>query len=162
MTLDEVEELTRLAMRRLASSVTVVSSRDDEARFAMTATSVTSVSLEPPSLLVCVNKITQLYAMLLAKQPFAVNILGREQQEIANVCAGDKQGEARFSVGVWDTHPDGPPILLGAQANLICDTDAFLDYGSHGIFIGRIIDIMIGDDLHPLIYVDGEYTGISD
>ncbi|TNE38844.1 MAG: flavin reductase [Alphaproteobacteria bacterium] len=162
MTLEEVEEMTRLAMRRLASSVCVVSSRDDETRQVMTATSVSSVSLEPPSLLVCVNKMTQLYPLLVARQPFAVNILGREQQEIAHVCGGDKQGDARFGVGLWDTHPDGPPVLLGAQANLICDTDAFLDYGSHGIFIGRIIDIMIGEDLHPLIYVDGEYTGISD
>lgn len=162
MTLEEVEELTRLAMRKLASSVTVVTSRDQEARQAMTATSVSSLSLEPPSLIVCINKTAAMYPVLLAKHPFAVNILARNQEEISDVCSGAKRGDERFSVGVWDTHPEGPPILLGAQANLICDTDGFLDYGSHGIFVGKIIDIRTEEGVDPLIYVDGRYTSTCD
>lgn len=162
MTLEEVEELTRLAMRKLASSVTVVTSRDDAARQAMTATSVTSLSMEPPSLLVCINKNAALYPLLLAKHPFAVNILSRAQEDVSANCGGAKQGEDRFSDGVWDTHPDGPPILLGAQANIICDTDGFLDYGSHGIFVGKVIDIKLEEGLDPLIYVDGGYTSTCD
>jgi flavin reductase (DIM6/NTAB) family NADH-FMN oxidoreductase RutF len=161
MTSEKVQELTRQAMRKLASSVAVVTAQDAEARQAMTATSVTSLSLEPPSLLVCINKSAAIYPLLLAKQPFAVNILSRAQERISELCGGGEQGD-RFSEGTWEDHVDGPPMLADSQANLICACDGFLEYGSHGIFVGRITDIKLCDTIDPLIYVDGKYTSTCD
>ena len=162
MTLDQVEQMTRLAMRKFASSVAVVTAQDEDTRQAMTATSVTSLSMDPPSLLVCIHKSAAIYPLMLAKQPFAVNILSRSQEIIAANCSGDKRGDERFSDGTWVNHADGPPMLQGAQAVLICSSDGFLDYGSHGIFVGRVVHVSVDEGLDPLIYIDGAYTSTSD
>ena len=109
-----------------------------------------------------VNILPQVNPLMLAKQPFAVNILSRAQEQISANCGGEKWGEERFSEGTWEAHADGPPVLQDAQAVLICSSDGFLDYGSHGIFVGRIIDVAVDEGLDPLIYVNGAYTSACD
>jgi flavin reductase (DIM6/NTAB) family NADH-FMN oxidoreductase RutF len=148
---------TRLALRRLASAVAVVSCRHGEARHAMTATAVNALSMHPPSMIVCVNRTTSFYSAVSSAQEFGINILHRSQIEISIGCGGTAQGEDRFGSGIWAERA-GVPILTDAQANIVCSREAKLDYGSHAIFIGRVTSVDIHGDVDPLIYVDGRYT----
>ena len=160
----ELTEGLRAAMRRHAQGVTVVSALDGNgARVAMTASAVTSVSFDPPSLLVCVNRSSSLYPALSERLPFCVNMLSRGMEEIANRCAFGESGDERFALGNWSSETDhGLPYLKDAAANLFCQPEASLDYGTHTICVGRLFAISLGaDSLSPLIYVAGAYHGID-
>jgi flavin reductase (DIM6/NTAB) family NADH-FMN oxidoreductase RutF len=160
----QLDEGLRLGMRRLASGVCVVSCKVDRQRFAMTASSVTSLSDSPASLLVCVNASAAIKPFLVKGQAFAVNILGADQEEISNKCAGSSSGEERFSVGPW-SRPDesGAPFLKKAQAVFFCEVDNDnYQYGTHHIVIGRLTNVVIPEvDAAPLIYANGQYQRIT-
>ncbi|USE35016.1 flavin reductase family protein [Endozoicomonas sp. SCSIO W0465] len=122
------------SMRRLASSVTVISSANGEQRHAMAATAVTSLSVEPPSVLVCVNQSTAMHALLEEGVDFCVNVLSREQEQVSAMCGGRAQGEARFQTGNWTSSDEGLPYLSDAQSVLICEQDGKYSYGTHTIY----------------------------
>ena len=146
------------ALRRLASTVSVVTCRQGGCNFAMTATSVSALSMEPPSMLVCVNRSAAFYGALRHADEFAINVLSRAHVAISRLCSGEAKGDSRFGVGRWDTG-GAAPILADAQAAIICRKDAELDYGTHTVFMGRILSITTNGEIDPLIYVDGQYTG---
>jgi flavin reductase (DIM6/NTAB) family NADH-FMN oxidoreductase RutF len=148
----------KLALRRLASSVSVVTCRHDGHNYAMTATAVSALSMEPPSMLVCVNRSAGFHAALSQADEFAINVLSRAHVAISKVCSGGANGEDRFGVGYWDTRA-AAPVLIDAQAAIVCRKDNELQYGTHTIFMGRIVSIAMNGDVDPLIYVDGKYTG---
>ncbi|MCV6614559.1 MAG: flavin reductase family protein [Cellvibrionaceae bacterium] len=151
-------EAMKQGMRRLASGVGVVTARTETQRLAMTASSITSVSDQPASLLVCVNRATSLCAALQVGSAFGVNILGREQQQISNICAGAEQGEARFQTGHWYDNNAGIPLLADSQVSFSCVVDQCHPYGTHHIVIGRIEAVELGGEvIDPLIYLDGGY-----
>lgn len=149
----------KLALRRLARSVAVITASDgDGVRYAMAATAVSEVSCDPPSMLVCVNRSASLYPILRAGAPFAINVLHRSHVAIAQCCAGVVKGEARFQQGDWHTSKAGPPRLADAQASLVCENVIQIDHGTHGIFIGNVLESYISGTPEPLIYVDGEFA----
>jgi flavin reductase (DIM6/NTAB) family NADH-FMN oxidoreductase RutF len=148
----------KLALRRLASSVSVVTCRDGGRNYAMTATSVSALSMAPPSMLVCVNRSAVFHRALNRANEFAINILGRGQVDISRLCSGGAAPESRFDVGAWDTRA-AAPVLIDAQAAIVCSKDKELEYGTHTVFMGRIVSISVNGDVDPLIYVDGQYTG---
>ena len=148
---------TKLALRRLASAVAVVSCRDGETRHAMTATAVNAMSMQPPSMIVCVNRATTFHGAISAATRFAINILHRSQIDISMECGGQARGEDRFGQGAWGEEAE-VPILTDAQARIVCTKEAKFDYGSHTIFIGRVTSVGIYGEVDPLIYVDGKYT----
>jgi flavin reductase (DIM6/NTAB) family NADH-FMN oxidoreductase RutF len=154
---DPLAAQTKLALRRLASSVAVVTCRDDQARHAMTATAINAMSMQPPSMIVCVNRSAAFHAAISSAAGFAINILHRNQVEISMGCGGQARGEDRFGYGAWGEEA-GVPILTDAQARVVCAKEATFDYGSHTIFVGRVTSIDIHGEVDPLIYVDGKYT----
>jgi len=148
----------KLALRRLASSVSVVTCRHDGRNYAMTATAVSALSMEPPSMLVCVNRSAAFHGALNGASEFVINILRRTHVDISRLCSGGASPESRFNVGNWDMHAPAP-ILIDAQAAIICRKDKALEYGTHTVFMGRIISTAMNGDVDPLIYVDGQYAG---
>ena len=147
-----------LAMRRLARSVAVISCSDGERRYSMSATAVDSLSTEPPSLLICINRTSSIFPPLNKGAAFCVNVLSAQHQHIAIDCSGRLKGEERFSTGNWQNSDHGVPYLHDAQASLICTQDGRFDYGTHAIFIGRVEQVLISGEVDPLVYVDGVYT----
>ena len=104
-----LKDALRQAMRRLTSAVCVVTTEHDGGRYGMTATSVTSVSLDPPSLLLCVNRLARLHDPLVRRGSFCVNILHADDSEIAQSFGGACAGEERFARGAWTaTNPACP------------------------------------------------------
>jgi flavin reductase len=153
----------RKAMRRLASAVTVISTAHDGRRHGMTATAVTSVSSDPPSLLACINRSASLHVPLLASGRFCVNILHGSQSDIAEAFGGLRAGDDRFGAGAWAMHDNGLPYLSDAQASLFCTNDLVTAYGTHSIVVGKISEIIVGGHVAPLLYQDGRYTvGLGD
>jgi len=124
----------------------------------MTATAVSAVSMDPPSMLVCVNRSATFHGALARADQFAINILSRTHVDVSRSCGGGAGQESRFTIGEWNTLA-AAPVLTDAQAAIICVKDKQLGYGTHTVFMGRIVSISMNGAVDPLIYVDGQYTG---
>lgn len=160
----ELSHSMKLGMRRLAAGVCVLSTRTDSGElFAMTVSSVTSVSDNPASLLVCINKqVSQQGHLSTLGNQFAINILAQDQQDVSNICAGRDPLKDRFSVGTWSQDKQGVPFLEDAQAVFFCRVDMASVYGTHHIVVGLIHDVLVGERvLDPLVYVDGRYARLQ-
>lgn len=154
---DEVPAQFRLAMRRLAASVSIVIAKGDDGPVGMAATSITSLTIDPPAILVCVNRATSLHALLVPTAPLSVNLLSRHQKDVSTAFGGGTPIEERFKVGNWESGDNGLPQLADAQANLDCVIDAMLAYGTHSIVIARVIRAKVSNGVDPLIYQNGGY-----
>lgn len=146
-------------MRTLFSGVCVITMGDGPERGGFTATSVTSLSAEPPALLVACNASSSSGQMVARTRRFAVNVLRDDQRAIADRFAGigGHRGEARFDDALWHQGaPDAPPVLQDALAWLDCEVEELLTRHSHHILLGRVIAChsQAGD---PLLYGHGGY-----
>lgn len=150
------------ALRRLAKAVVVITSEKDGVRYAMSATAVSELSFDPPSMLVCVNRSASLYPVLEAGASFAINILHHSQADIAARCAGAVKGEERFETGDWDVGDDNVPLLGDAQASILCRNARRVDHGTHGIFIGDVMNVRLSGEPEPLVYLDGRFSRVLD
>jgi flavin reductase (DIM6/NTAB) family NADH-FMN oxidoreductase RutF len=151
----------RQALRRFAKAVVVITTELDGKRHAMAATAVSEVSMDPPSMLICVNKNASIHAALSAGSHFCINILRSDQGDVSAACSGAAKGEARFETGDWAAAAHAMPRLTDAQASFICTKEMQTDYGSHSIFIGQVNQMFVQGDVDPLVYVDGRYTVIG-
>lgn len=151
----------REGLRRLAKAVVVITCQHGGERFAMTATAVSELSMEPPSLLICVNRSASLHAPLSAKAGFCVNVLHRDHADISTLCSGKAKGEARFALGQWRTDDaSGIPYLADAQASFLCRHEQSHEYGTHCIVIGLVEKVLMHGNVDPLVYVDGTYSHV--
>lgn len=154
---DEIRLAFKGAMRRLASGVAVITANGSGGPLGLTATSVTSMCAEPPTVLVCVNKSASLHGALAVGQPICINLLSRDQQDVSGAFGGKLPPEERFAVGVWEDDHNGVPCLAGAQANISGVIDILMPYGTHSIVIARVEDVRLTGPVSPLIYQDGGY-----
>lgn len=156
---ESLAESTKRVMRRAAKSVWVVACCHEGKRIAMAATSVDAFSLDPPTMLVCVNRSASLHPALAAGAAFSLNLLGSGHQAVSQACGGRLSGEARFSVGIWDIDPvTGVPVLSDAQGSFICSKASSLRCGTHELFVGAVVDVRRSGPLSPLIYLNGQYV----
>jgi flavin reductase (DIM6/NTAB) family NADH-FMN oxidoreductase RutF len=159
--LDVVASMVQ-GLRQFAKSVMVISCQHQDIRYAMAATAVTEVSLDPPTMLICVNRAANIHGPLLAGADFAINMLHSQQEHIARNCSGLLRGEDRFTEGNWQSRQSGPPVLADALAYYVCRQEQRIDHGTHSIFIGHVVDAHTAEGLGPLIYVDGRYLTPSE
>lgn len=155
--------LFRTLWRSIGTTVALIATEYDGKRYAMLATATTSVSMDPPSLLICVNRSASAFEALVARGAFSLGILASEQHDVC-VHIGGASAAMRFDRGDWRCHgvlgegqANGLPWLAEAQATLFCETDQTCDYGTHRIFIARVTGAtgIPGDD--PLLYCDGRF-----
>ncbi|MBB3396014.1 flavin reductase family protein [Rhizobium sp. BK060] len=129
----------RMAMRKLLGGVTLICTRSGDRSYGMTATAVCSVSADPPTLLVCLNRNGSTCAAVSESGLFSVNLLNPENVDLAGAfssAAADQQD--RFSAGEWTVLETGVPVLRGSAASFDCEVTEEIDSGSHRIFIGRV------------------------
>jgi flavin reductase (DIM6/NTAB) family NADH-FMN oxidoreductase RutF len=153
----DISAAFRAAMRRYAATVTIVTASDGRRRHGMTATAVTSLSLDPPSLIVCVNRKTLLHDILLSARRFCVNVLSREQADLSAAFGGAIAPEQRFELGTWTQTTDGLSVLADAQAHLFCRKVALIPFGTHSIVVGEAEEIGMREAAEPLLYRDATY-----
>lgn len=149
----------KAAMRRLTSAVTIVSTQDGETRWGMTATAVTSLSADPPSVLVCINRSASIRAHLRPQANLCVNLLSIEHAALSRAFSGGVAPERRFDLGNWGDADDGVPYLRDATASLFCEVDQLIEYGSHSVAVGRVYSVRLGPNATSLVYRDGQFLG---
>lgn len=152
-------ELFRLILRHFAAGVTVITSLADDGRPAgMTATAFSSVSTEPPQVLVCVNAEARTRKAIEDHAGFAVNILAAGQEELAMRFAS--RVTDKFEGIGWRGGVTGAPLLEGAIAIVECRIANAVEAGTHVIYIGEVLSggVEPGD---PLLYFDGSYRRLG-
>ncbi|NYG43610.1 flavin reductase [Bradyrhizobium sp. IAR9] len=144
----------RLAMRNLASGVAIVATGTGTARRGLTVSSVTSLCMEPPCLLVGVNASSETHAAILANGCFGISLLGSGQENLALRFAGGAKGIDRFATSPWVQGVLDVPLLEPAIGVLECVLHHHQMVGTHGLFIGRIVATRGGDG-DPLVNFQG-------
>ena len=146
----------RDALGCFATGVTVVTCLDADGRpFGITANSFTSVSLEPPLLLVCLHKLAASAAALTEASHFAVNVLQTGQQPAS--MRFSTRDEDRFGTTPWSCGEAGAPILKDSLGVFECERFAVYDGGDHHILVGQVVKASFDAGLDPLLYFRGRY-----
>lgn len=145
------------AMARAGSCITVVTSDGPAGRHGITVNAMTSVSCEPPSLLVCINKSSRVCAAVRENGVLCVNLLAEDQCLVSEVFSGRAGiGEERFALWRWLVGASGAPILEDALAAFDCTLQAVEEASTHVIFVGRVLETRLRDG-NPLLYHDRRY-----
>lgn len=153
----------RQAMRELASGVAVVACGEGEERNGCTVTSLTSFSLSPPSLLVCIGLGSSALATLRAYGTFGVSLLTARHEALANRFAGrdGAVGAQRFEGGNWKRLVTGAPLLADAIAVFDCRVDDLIERHTHAIVIGAVAAIRKGATVEALVHWRGGFETLA-
>jgi len=149
----------RRALGAFVTGVTVVTTiQPDGSPRGFTANSFTSVSLDPPLILVCIAKTASSYAVFSQTGHFAVSVLAEDQKAVSGVFAS--KAADKFAQVAWQTRATGAPVMDGAAASFDCATHQVVDAGDHIILIGRVVDF-VHTSSSPLGYCRGAYVNFS-
>ena len=153
----------RGAMRHLAGGVSVITAGRGRDISGMTVTSVSSLSVDPPALIVSINREASSWPLVKRYGFFGVNILTSDQIDIAErfTGKGDLKGAARFAGADWTTRASGVPLLVGALAAIDCEVEDVVERHSHAIVIGRVLDVAVSARTAALAYWQGRYVAID-
>ena len=153
----------RGAMRHLAGGVSVITAGRGRDISGMTVTSVSSLSVDPPTLIVSINREASSWPLVKRYGFFGVNILTSDQIDIAErfTGKGGLKGAARFAGADWTTRASGVPLLVGALAAIDCEVEDVVERHSHAIVIGRVLDVAVSARTAALAYWQGRYVAID-
>jgi flavin reductase (DIM6/NTAB) family NADH-FMN oxidoreductase RutF len=161
--LPATRESYREAMRQLAGAVSVVTFGRGAERAGLTATSVVSLSADPPTLLFCIQRNSSAYDALAASDAFAVNVLAADQQEFAESFSGSGglKGGDRYHGRDWRELPSGVCALMSAAAVFDCVIEERLERATHTIVIGQVRHVCAGDGSGALLYWRAAYDQLG-
>jgi flavin reductase (DIM6/NTAB) family NADH-FMN oxidoreductase RutF len=153
----------RGAMRHLVGGVSVITVGQGQDISGMTVSSVSSLSTDPPSLIVSINRSASSWPLLVRDRVFGVNILTADQLEVAERFTGKDgaKGRDRFEGAVWTTARTGVPLLVDALVAADCEVEEIIERHSHGIVIGRVRDLIVSSPTAALAYWQGQYVSID-
>jgi cob(II)yrinic acid a,c-diamide reductase len=152
------------AMRHCAGAVALVTvGREDGRRTGLTVTAACSLSDDPPSLLVCVNRNASAHPRIREERCFGVSFLGEEHRPLALTFSGQNgiNGDDRFGFGRWAMRVTGAPVLEDALVSFDCDLRDELETKTHSVFIGEVRDVSIRSQAWPLVYLRGAFHGVE-
>jgi len=152
----------KLAMRNMAGGVCVVTAGIGDNRNGATVTSATALSMDPPTMIVNINRSSSIWPVIDRFNHFCVNILSAEQQDIASRFAGvgGLKGAARYADAEWFTLESGAAALKGSLAAIDCAVEDVIERHSHIIVIGRVLSVERGEG-RPLVYHSGQYGSVA-
>ncbi len=151
----------KAALRTLGGGVSVITAGEGDARTGATVTSATALSVDPPRILVALNRSSSTWPVVQRFGHLAVNIIGPNHQFIANQFAGvgGLKGVDRYRGAEWTRLASGAPILEDAVAAIDCTIEEAIERHSHVIIIGKVEAIRIGSG-HSLVYQNGRYHSL--
>ncbi|MEM7072688.1 MAG: flavin reductase family protein [Pseudomonadota bacterium] len=148
-------------MSRVRATVCVVTTDGGFGRAGITVSAMTSLSLDTPtpSLLICINQLSPACQAITGNEVFCVNVLRDDQSDLSDVFAGRiaPPGQDKFTIGEWTIRKSGAPVLANPVVAFDCTLRHRLDWGSHRMFIGELVDLVLGEYGSPLIYADRTY-----
>ncbi|MBN9673894.1 flavin reductase family protein [Roseibium aggregatum] len=150
------------AMRVLASGVSVITAGAGDGRRGVTASAVCSVTMEPPTLLVCVNRAGESYEAIREAGSFCVNLLGGDGEAAALCFAGqtEHRGVEQFAPFSWTSLKTGAPALEGALANVDCEISDTIDKGTHAVFFGTVREVRVREGTAALVHFNRSFTSV--
>ena len=154
-------EQFRLAMRSLAGAVNIVSTAHSGHRYGLTATAVCSATADPPTVLVCLNRVATTHGAVVKAGVFCVNVLRSEDWELSTTFSGAQSGEVRFKSRDWTHLATGSPVLIDALVSFDCRVVKSLVHGTHTIFLGQVEQVLLGKKGKPLLYSEGQYAKLA-
>ncbi|MBX5163097.1 MULTISPECIES: flavin reductase family protein [unclassified Rhizobium] len=158
------KDLFKASMRHLAGAVSVITVGIGDDRTGFTATSVSSLSADVPSVIVSVNRGSSSWPALQRHRHFCVNMLAHDQQSVAQSFSGygGRSGVRRYEGAAWSAISTGAPMLDGALTALDCELDEAVPMHSHAILIGRVRAITLRRGAEPLLYWNGAFRHLAD
>ena len=152
----------RAAMAQLGAAVNVITGSGSQGRVGCTVSAVCSVTDEPPTLLVCINRSSQNNQALKDAGALCVNVLSAEQRFIAEQFAAKHISvEARFGSAEWDVLATGAPVLRGALASLDCEIISTTEVGTHTVFACAVKAVRSGPSGDGLMYFGRSYHRLN-
>ena len=152
----------RKAMRKLTSGVAIVACGDGEKRTGCTVTALASLSLTPPTLIVCLARASSTLAGVRDARSFSVNLLAARHEALAHRFSGrgGLHGLKRFDGAEWGALATGAPILSDAVAAFDCLIEEVIERHSHAIVLGAVVSLSEGADEPPLAHWRGKYSAL--
>ena len=148
----------REAMARFGAAVSVVTTDGAAGRFGFTASAVCSVTDDPATLLVCVNRRNDSHAPLLANGVLCVNTLAAGQEAISTIFGGSEADQAiRFGAGHWHTLQTGAPVLDGAVVAFDCQVTQVTEVATHTVVFAQVVALQHGATHDGLVYFGRAY-----
>ena len=150
------------AMSGTVTGVNIVTTDGEAGRLGLTVSAFSSVSAEPPMVLVCINRSSPVSDALTVNGCFAVNVLSALQQSLADTFAGNPASSAPYDFGAarWSAPTTGAPVLSGAVAGFDCALATTVDAGTHRIFIGSVVGVVTAAN-DPLLYGNRGYGRVG-
>ncbi|MCC7048884.1 MAG: flavin reductase [Alphaproteobacteria bacterium] len=152
------------AMRRAATGVTVVATDGAGGRHGCTVSAMSSVSADPPTLLVCVHQKSPVARAIATNRVFSVRLLGADHRQVSEVFAGRVRTEigSKFACGLWGRLQTGAPVLADAPAAFDCQVADTVVAGSHLVVIGRVVATRSDAAAEaPLVYANQSYRALG-
>ena len=151
----------RNAMARLGAAVNIITTDGPAGRAGFTASAVCSVTDEPPTLLVCLNRSASVYPAFKANGVLCVNVLAAGQQALSALFGGKTPMDERFAAGRWSRKTTGSPMLDDAAVSFDCRVVHATSAGTHDVLFCEAVAIAIGGAAEGLIYFDRRYHEIA-
>jgi flavin reductase (DIM6/NTAB) family NADH-FMN oxidoreductase RutF len=146
------------AMRIYPQGVSVVTFDSSEGPTGMTVSSFTSVSLEPPLVLISIAKSSALHGAFRGAQAYAVNFLADDQKSVSDLFAGRIGARNRFEGIRFRRGVTGSPVIDGVRAVIECKAWQAYDGGDHSILVGEVVSAKVLNSKRPLVYYSQQYT----
>ncbi|AYM82011.1 NADH-dependent FMN reductase RutF [Agrobacterium radiobacter] len=147
----------RNAMARLGAAVNIVTTDGVAGRAGFAATAVCSVSDNPPTLLVCLNRNASAYKVVKSNGVICVNTLASKHEALSTLFGGKTPAEERFAAGTWGVLETGAPVLEDALVSFDCRIREAHDGGTHDILICDVVDMKINEGEEALLYFNRRY-----
>lgn len=153
----------RAAMANLSAAVNVVTTDGPFGRAGMTVSAACSVTDDPPTFLVCVNRSSSSHGVLMANERICLNVLRADQEKLAMRFAGatDVPNAERFSEGSWDLESEGTPVLRDALAWVTGHIVFAQTLGSHSVVFAAVDQVMASPDYGALVYFQRQFHSLA-
>lgn len=154
-------EIYRNGMASLAAAVNVIASDGPGGRAGFTATAVTSVTDDPPTLLVCLNRTSSAPPAVMENKVVSVNALAPGHETVSSLFGGKTPMADRFAAARWKAGKTGAPLLEDALVSFDCEVTETVEVGTHFILMCRVVDVRGGDREQALVYFRRAYQAVS-
>jgi flavin reductase (DIM6/NTAB) family NADH-FMN oxidoreductase RutF len=152
----------KMAMGRFASSITLITTLDADGHpHGLAATAFSSVSMDPASALICINRTASASPVIKRSGLFCVNMLQNRHEAICKIFSQPDLRERRFVEGQWKTGVHGIRYLADAQAAIFCEVVQEIEHGTHTVIIGNVVDVITQPMEEPLLFMGGRYRELS-
>lgn len=162
-----IRDAFRASLRLVAASVSLVTARDEAGEWhGMAVTSAGSLSMDPPSMMVAVNRTASVYPVILKSGRFTLNLIDETQATLLEPFARSDMRDQRFLPGAWMAAGLGGPVLKNALCCHVCQVAETHDFGTHTIFFGTVEEVILSPEKAqapaPVLWLNGKRASVVD